>query len=279
MFPTAFNAPCQLTGISQLVNKNEVNKNIDIEKVENDFIKNIDNDLVAYENLLESTEESEEEYTNYNVTPNFTNIPREEYRPQRKKDNNYIQEVLNVYGGEDFNEDYIDDEKEQIIIERLVREMEMLLLQMSDSKVDLEDYENAVRNYKNYSRSELEILHMRLKERYNVLNSGSIGKEIIMSLAEIGAYFFDGSREVFGTKPNLTGWPNVCRVKLNKLDYEVSAFTADILGTNMSHGKRIALELVPSFLLHLRRNSSSNDQKIENKMTDVLSDLNRYEEE
>ena len=64
---------------------------------------------------------------------------------------------------------------------------------------------------------------------------------------------FDGEREVFGSKIDLTGYSDTVKVKLRRMRYDTSTFVSNMMkGYNIGSGWRIVLELIPSLFLYSR---------------------------
>jgi hypothetical protein len=64
---------------------------------------------------------------------------------------------------------------------------------------------------------------------------------------------FDGQREVFGSKIDLTGYSDTVKVKLRRMRYDTSTFVSNMMkGYNIGSGWRIVLELIPSLFLYSR---------------------------
>ena len=121
--------------------------------------------------------------------------------------------------------------------------------------------------------------HASKKEAKSVLKILQIknDKLICCSLFEecvlAGAYaledVFDGHREVFGRKYDLTGYSDMIKLKLRRMRYNTSTFVSGIMQAyNISPAWRILIELVPSLFLY------SRDRK--NKSTDTLVNNAEY---
>lgn len=89
-------------------------------------------------------------------------------------------------------------------------------------------------------------------------------EEVILAAAYGLEGIFDGNREVFGSKINLTGYSDTVKVKLRRMRYDTSNFVSSVMkGYNISSGWRIALELVPSLFLYSRdRKATTKDNLV-----------------
>jgi hypothetical protein len=81
----------------------------------------------------------------------------------------------------------------------------------------------------------------------------SLAEELILAGAHAMEYLFDGEKDWFGRKPDLTGWSDTVRVKMRRFRYETSTLVKDMVRDyNISSGVRIGLELIPSMFLYTR---------------------------
>lgn len=88
---------------------------------------------------------------------------------------------------------------------------------------------------------------------------------------------FDGDRNWFGYKPDLTGWATVVAPKLRRMRHETSEMAAEFLnGNNINGIPRIMLELVPSAVVYSKQ---KKDAKSENndEITKSINNLRDLE--
>lgn len=97
------------------------------------------------------------------------------------------------------------------------------------------------------------LLHRNDRKRY-----GSIADDCIMLIATSIAQIFNGKREYFGFRPNLSGWPQHMMPKLRRMRHDTSQMTSSLFNNyNIGVGGRIFLELVPSMIMYARDHSTT----------------------
>jgi len=114
----------------------------------------------------------------------------------------------------------------------------------------------------------------RKNKRSRLVNSS---REVLTMLAFGLETLFDGKREFFGYKPDLTGWSDTVRVKARRLEYELSSLAESMFdGSNVSNGAIIAFELLPSAVIYSRdRNrTKENDTAHDAEYQDAMGRLN-----
>lgn len=108
---------------------------------------------------------------------------------------------------------------------------------------------------------------LRLKNDRN--RYSTIAEEVILGIAEGIETVFDGSRRIpiLGWRPDYTGYHNTVNVKLHRMRFETSQVVGSIIEKHkIGSSARIALELLPSFLLYPRQ------QKMQKKMPGLYDD-------
>jgi hypothetical protein len=94
---------------------------------------------------------------------------------------------------------------------------------------------------------------------------GSLADDCIMLIATSVAQIFNGDREWFGFKPDLSGWPQHLRPKLRRMRHDTAQVTGSLLNNyHFGVGGRILLELVPSMITYARDHSGANKKRDEN---------------
>jgi hypothetical protein len=110
---------------------------------------------------------------------------------------------------------------------------------------------------------------LRLKNDRN--RYSTIAEEVILGIAEGIETVFDGSRRIplLGWRPDYTGYHNTVNVKLHRMRFETSQVVGSIIEKHkIGSSARIALELLPSFLLYPRQ------QKMQKKMPSLYEENN-----
>jgi hypothetical protein len=124
---------------------------------------------------------------------------------------------------------------------------------------------------------------LRLKNDRN--RYSTLAEEIILGVAEGIETVFNGTRRIpiLGWRPDYTGYHNTVNVKLHRMRFETSQVVGSIIEKRkISPTARIALELLPSFLLYPRQQKIQKESSkslydgyaSNNKITDARSSYN-----
>jgi hypothetical protein len=101
--------------------------------------------------------------------------------------------------------------------------------------------------------NEVELVYRILTIKSDRYRYASLAEEGILAIAGFAGSVFNGEREFWGFRPDLTGWDSTVGTKLRRCRYETSSILSDVMeDMNIGRGTRIALELVPSAFLHAR---------------------------
>ena len=115
------------------------------------------------------------------------------------------------------------------------------------------------------SMKELHNIYKMLRLKNDRDRFRSFAEEVILAGAYGLEYLFDGSKEWFGRKPDLVGWPETVKVKLRRMRFHTSTFVQEVmktwhLGTNA--GWILFLELIPSMFLYSRNRKLKQSENI-----------------
>ena len=168
----------------------------------------------------------------------------------------------------------IEKEKDEDDKATLLEQIDMLKITLEDDGVDVSGVPTISKS------STMKDVHdvykiLRLKNDRN--RYCSFAEEIILSGAYGMEYLFDGKKEWFSKRPDLTGWSSTVKVKLRRMRFETSTFVQEVMQEyNMSAGMRLALELIPSMFLYSRnRRLSQNDNLVsDDEYKKAISNLN-----
>jgi hypothetical protein len=143
-----------------------------------------------------------------------------------------------------------------------IEEDKMELLNEIDSlKESLEDEGCNVRYIPNVDKhssyEEIKSVHKRLRDKIDRQQYSAIAHEGIMAIFYGLEYLFDGEKEWFGRRPDLTGFTKQVSAKLARRKWETSCMVKNILQKyDISPTTKLFLELVPSMLLYSREQKS-----------------------
>lgn len=226
-------------------------------------------------NNIESSLEinSKPNWSGTNPRDTFLNNMTIEER-KRKKITSVMQSLGQDTGGDDFN---IDEEEEEGEIAKMLEEIEMLRCQldnegMSIKKVPEVSSETPIKKIRAVRRM-LRLKHDRL--RYC-----DFMEEGILAVAYLLENNFDGTKEWWGKKPDLRGWPETVKVKLRRMRFDTSNFIRGVLKDyQMGSGWRVLLELVPSLFLYSRQRSDRSDDNLANqdRYKDAINEIHNID--
>ena len=186
------------------------------------------------------------------------------YSTEEERRQSYIADVLGRSSESKIDDDFLRREEEEEERARLLEQIDQLKSNLRSEGVDVDKIPD-VNN--DSDPKEIHSVYRILKIKNDKNRYCSMFEETILA----GAYglesVFDGKKEWFGSKIDLTGWPDTVKVKLRRMRYDTSGFVSDVMkGYNIGHGWRIILELLPSLFLYSReRRMNAN----ENLMTDA----------
>jgi hypothetical protein len=173
--------------------------------------------------------------------------------------------------GVEFN---IDKEREDDDKSSLLEQIDMLKITLEDDGIDIS---NVPQIGKSSNMKDIQNIYKILRLKNDRNRYCSFAEELILSGAYGLEYLFDGKKDWWGRKPDLTDWSSTVKVKLRRLRYETSTFVSEVMHEyNLSPGFRLALELVPSMFLYSRsRRISQTDNLVnDNQYKDAISNLN-----
>jgi hypothetical protein len=182
------------------------------------------------------------------------------------EDRKYINNVVSTIRNESFT--VIGEEREKIRDSKAskLEQIGQLRLTLEDEGIDCS---SVTKPNMDSPMDEIDavINILRLKNDRN--RYSTIAEEVILGIAEGIETVFDGSRRIpiLGWRPDYTGYHNTVNVKLHRMRFETSQVVGSIIEKHkIGSSARIALELLPSFLLYPRQ------QKIQKKMPGLHDD-------
>ena len=168
----------------------------------------------------------------------------------------------------------VEKEKDEDRKASLMEQIDMLKITLEDDGIDISGIPPIT---KNSSITDVQNIYKILRLKNDRNRYCSFAEELILSGSYGMEYLFNGEKEWFGKKPDLTGWSSTVKVKLRRMRYETSSFVQEIMQEyNLSPGIRLALELIPSMFLYSRnRRLSHNDNLVsDSDYKNAISNLN-----
>ncbi len=177
----------------------------------------------------------------------------------------HVNQVLGSMEKIDDDAEFVQQEDEEDEMARIVEQIDLLRSNLESEGVDLSRIQEVnTGTSKKDAKSILRVLQIK-NDR---LRYCDFFEEGILAVAYGLEGIFNGNREIFGSKIDLTGYSDTIKVKLRRMRYDTSNFVANMMqGYNINSGWRIALELIPSLFLY------SRDRKLTAK-DNLISDEN-----
>ncbi len=96
-----------------------------------------------------------------------------------------------------------------------------------------------------------------------------LAEETLILGAHAIEWAFDGQKSYMGFKPDARGWHKTIPTKLRRMRYETSSIVSRIMSEyNLGSGTRVALELLPSLMLHVKMNRNHHGDEISANVND-----------
>lgn len=167
---------------------------------------------------------------------------------ERKQE--HVNRVLGSMEKNNDDADFVQKEDEEDEIARIMEQIDLLRTNLESEGVDLSRIpEVNAATSKKEAKAVLKILQIK-NDR---LRYCDFFEEGILAIAYGLENIFDGKREIFGSKIDLTGYSDTVKVKLRRMRYDTSNFVSGIMqGYNINSGWRIMFELIPSLILYSR---------------------------
>lgn len=194
------------------------------------------------------------------------------YFTEEQKKQDHINNVMNKINGEfsQYNASTftIEDERRRDWRTNAVAEIEDLMQILEAEGEDL----SRVPGINESSPDELVIsVRNTLRYKNNRKQDSALFELVATSLAHGVEDVFNGDRELFGCKPDLTDWHHSVVRKLRRRRYETAEFVSGVMREyNISNGFRLGMELLLDAFLHHKSRVSMK----ENRMGKLMSSVN-----
>jgi len=276
----------EIEGLSELVNLENVRKDVNISKIEDSF-KDIKLDIDEEKEYVKIIEETEKklgidiEYSNsvsydsVSVASTSSSRSKSSYKStrssrssrsgkssvksgyktkdaERHKKMEHVMRKLKVESN-----NTLDNLKREDAKANMVEEIDYLRHALTESGQTV-IAANIVTTDSSYEEIEgtLKLLR-RMSDR---VKYSTMAEELLMVGVTGIEYVFDGSREIFGFKPDMRGWSTVVNTKLARMRYSTSEIMANFVQDNgVSPLTCVIIELLPSALLYNRNEKDTFD--------------------
>lgn len=310
--PNDINDNSNIVGLSFMLNSDKVSKGIDIEEYErrlrtldsynNQFSNDYDTDPIKdYENTIKEINQNDgaesviaesemseidnllksTDYETKTAVPSEYSYESEHMDSFEKKltreevNRNHVNQVLDDVPDMDFDLDYEAQE-----------ELKANLLEQIDGlRDDLQELGIKIHRIPEVSSDssiqQIEEVHRILMHKYNKFKFSSFADEVLLAGANIlENVIFNGKREYFGKKIDVTGYTDVVKSKLKRVRFETSTIVSNaVKHYNISPGTRIFLELIPCLITqaHKRKIQFNDNINRDFSMSDAISEISNFE--
>jgi hypothetical protein len=178
---------------------------------------------------------------------------------ERKQE--HVHKVLTSMDQTNDDAEFIQQEDEEDEMAKIMEQVDLLRGTLESEGVDLSRIPEINGDS---SKKEAKAVLRILQIKNDRLRYCDFFEEGILAVAYGLESVFDGKREVFGSRVDLTNFSDSVKVKLRRMRYDTSTFISSVMqGYNISSGWRIILELVPTLFIHSRnRNMTKNENLI-----------------
>jgi len=275
-------------GISNLINKTQINPEIDTKIIEDTIVNKTKEDIFDNKNIYES-ENSNDMMEVQNILDELENIT-----PIRKP----LSPILEIpkplgVGMTDLDDNasvtssvksvtsikldkVLGDHKKYNDIEGEYRETKMNLISEIDELCELLELQGVDNIRDKVSINEdtsIITLHRtlnQLKRRHDHLRYVSLGNQFIQMIGKAAEHIFDGNRSIGKWSPDLTGLSDALRIRSRYMQSDISLCAKDTIAPYFTNGApRIMFEIILSMVFHAFSNSHKKS-KTRVKPTDLL---------
>jgi hypothetical protein len=170
--------------------------------------------------------------------------------------------------------------------DREYEDKQILLSAIDDLRDDLQQIGVDISRIKEVDNScsmaEIREVHNKLIYKNNSNNYSNFADELFLLGAQAAEYMFDGEKEWFGHKPDLTGWSNTVRGKLRRMRYTKTQIVRKIVDDyQIPPWLQIGFEVIPSAFTHSRHRKTAvrGDSVVHNATyQNAIHDLNNIME-
>jgi len=175
----------------------------------------------------------------------------------------HVNRVLQTMESNNDDAEFVKKEDEEDEMARIMEQIDLLKSNLESEGVDLSRIPDV---NSGTSKKEAKAVLRILQIKNDRLRYCDFFEEGILAVAYGLEGVFNGQREMFGNRIDLTGYSDTVKVKLRRMRYDTSSFVSGVMqGYNISSGWRIVLELIPSLFLY------SRDRRLKSKDT-LISD-------
>jgi len=194
------------------------------------------------------------------------------YHTKEEQRQNFVDTIIGEYDDDDtkfdLGNEYENDDKNQIL--ENIETLRSILI------MDSVDLSNIPLVNANSSMADIRQVHKILVLKNQRNRYCTIADDVILMMVYGLESVFDGKKEYFGRKPNLSGWNTTVKMKLRRMRYETSTLVREVMQSyHISPWMRIGIEFIPSMIAYSaeRQQSQRDNLATEQDFRDKLSSL------
>lgn len=156
----------------------------------------------------------------------------------------------------------------------MLEEIDDLIEIAEDNRIDISRISKVD---KDSTFAEVRDVYNKLRYKNDSQNYDQFANEIFMLFAHGAEYLFDGEKEWFGKRPDLTGWSDCVKTKLRRMKYEKTKLVRKIVDQyQIPPWMRVGMEIVPSAFTYTRNRKSAIRDNIasDKQFKSALNQLN-----
>jgi biopolymer transport protein ExbD len=235
----------------------DIGKKFNLPSASNSMYTKLDLDTISLKSDTSSKksfkinlDDDEKYYPRKEAVPNWTMDKQIARMTVEEKKQTHINSVLNNIDTNNDDADFVIAADEEDEMARMLEQIDLLKTNLSNEGIELSKVPDVGINS---SKKEIKNVLKILQIKNDRLRYCDFFEEGILAFAYGLETIFNGDREFFGNKIDLTGYSDTVKVKLRRMRYDTSNFVSGIVQShNISSGWRIILELIPSLFLYSR---------------------------
>lgn len=168
-----------------------------------------------------------------------------------------------------------------LMADREYEDKQMLLASIEELRDDLSQINIDISRIKEVdntsSMAEIREVYNKLVYKNNSNNYSTFADELFLMGAQAAEFCFDGDKEWFGHRPDLTGWSNTVRGKLRRMRFTKTQIVRKIVDDyQIPPWLQIGMEVIPSAFTHSRHRKTAVRDSVVNNATyqSAIHDLN-----
>ena len=179
---------------------------------------------------------------------------------------NKIDDVMKDYHiADDTFDDFDEEMRREHEYDDKITLLEQIEMLKNNMEADGVNIKNIPEVDENSDTSKIKNIYRRLLKKSDIHKGKMITNEVLLTGASFLENIFDGEKEYFGARPDLSGWSKTFELKLHRLGFETSSVVQGVVkNKKISPITRILLEIIPSMFLYSAQKNNERKEKKRN---------------